>query len=447
MHAEKWRLGVLIGCYGLFLVFGAVRRQLDTALGEEAAFYRIMTLYAMALAVLGLAYADTARRARRGQLLPAWRLWAGGVVDVGVPMGSVLILHLFSPRGELAALSAPVLLIVPIVLLLSALRLRPGYCLALGLVAAILHALLTLYTLSSGAAPASEAPRLLTYAVLLAVCGCAAALVARFMRRVVQEAVSEALTAEKSASQLALVRRELDIASEIQRGLLPATPPAVEGFDIAGMARPAAEAGGDYFDWLPLGDGRVVVAIADVTGHGIGPAMVMAVCRAYSRATAPRVNGPEEFLSRLNTLVTQDLGGGRFITMAVAVVSPDGSVELLSAGHGPTFHYHASTGKVSDFGGNGLPLGIADDEQYNPAAHLTLERGDVLVMLTDGFMEHPSPSGAQFGQARLSEAIARGAALRKPAAELIRDIDHAVAGFAAGSVQTDDMTAVVIRRL
>src|SRR6185503_20531019 len=110
----------------------------------------------------------------------------------------------------------------------------------------------------------------------------------------------EASQAERALRSVALIEQDLRVAHDIQMGLLPSDRPAITGFEVAGMARPAAHAGGDYYDWQALPDGRLVVAIADVTGHGIGPALVMAVCRAYARATAPRSHSAADFLEGMN---------------------------------------------------------------------------------------------------------------------------------------------------
>jgi serine phosphatase RsbU (regulator of sigma subunit) len=120
-------------------------------------------------------------------------------------------------------------------------------------------------------------------------------------------------------------------------------------------------------------------------------------------------------------------------------------VDLLSAGHGPTFLYRRSEGHVGWFGGDGLPLGIMDGERYGPTMRLQVEPGDALVLLTDGFMERMRADGEQFGLDRLTKVIGENAA--HGAADLIGAIDRAVEGFAAGSSQGDDMTAVVVRRV
>lgn len=433
-------------CFAVMLVVWLFRRAFHGIVASsDVVFFSSLGVLAAGLVILALAFIDTKRRAQKGYDLPWWRLIAGAIIDLGVPFTLLSILHFHSPRGAYAALSAPALLIVPIVIMLSVLRLRPLYSLLLGLSAAIAHAALCAHTFSSGAIESNTLPVVFSYGVLLALTGAAAYVLAAFVRTYIQEAVAEAEAAERSSRELAAVSRELDIARDIQRGLMPSEPPGMEGFDIAGMARPATQAGGDYYDWQPLPDGRLIVAIADVSGHGVGPALVMAVCRAYARATVPTSRSAADFLETLNRLIINDLTSGRFITMAVALISPDGNVELLSAGHGPTFLFCAASRQVRDFGGDGLPLGLSAGERYDPTLHLRLDAGDALVLLTDGFAERLGPGGAMFGMDRLSRVIADNG--KDSAARLIASIDHAATEFAGDTAQNDDMTAVVIRRV
>jgi serine phosphatase RsbU (regulator of sigma subunit) len=261
----------------------------------------------------------------------------------------------------------------------------------------------------------------------------------------VREAAEEAAAHERSERTVYGMQRDLAVAREIQLGLLPARPPQLAGFDITGMNRPAEQTGGDYFDWQPLPDGRLAVALADVSGHGIGPAIVMAVCRAYARASAPMTPDPAALLTRLNELLYGDLPGDRFITFALAVLDQDGGVQLISAGHGPTLLYRPSTGEAQEFGGDGMPLGVSAFERYGPTTSLTMREGDVLVMLTDGFLEWTRKDGEPFGIRRLQDAVRASA--DGNAAAILSALDEAVSKFCHGTPQSDDMTAIVIKRV
>ena len=445
LHAEQWRLGLMTACLAGLLAVWLLRRMLGGVVATtDAAFYPVVTILGLGIAAMVVGFIDATRRRRRGATFPAVRAHASAIIDLAIPLGCLLVLELKSPRGAYAALSGPSLLLIPIVVMLSVLRLRPMFSLGIGIAGAAGHWALASRAMMTAHLDAPTWPVIFSYGLLIALSGAAAAVLAHVVRRYIEEAVSEAQAAEKSERALHALEHELDMARSIQLGLLPTEAPQMPGFDIAGMARPATKAGGDYYDWQPLPDGRLVVAIADVTGHGVAPALVMAVCRAYARATAPTSASASDFLERMNGLIVDDIKGQRFITMAVALVHPRGEIELLSAGHGPTFLYRQATGQVEQFGGNGLPLGIIDDEQFNPTEYLRLDPGDMLVLLTDGFMEQPSAKGEQFGAQRLADVIAQHASRR--AKEVIAAIDHAVTEFADGRAQVDDVTAVVLRR-
>lgn len=445
LQAERWRITLMASCLALILALWELRALLhDEVARARGDRVPILILILSCIALLGLSHRELSARIRRGAPLTWPRLIASVVLDLGAPFGVLLILHLHSPLGGFEALSAPILLMAPIVIMLSVLRLRPLFSLGTGIAAALLHWALVAHALLLHEAPAHTGPLLFSYGVLLIVTGVAAMMLARFVRRSIIEAVEEAEAAQRADLALKTVEKELDIARDIQLGLLPTQAPDLESFDIAAMSRPATQAGGDYYDWQPLPDGRLIVAIADVTGHGIGPALVMAVCRAYARATAPGADNAADLLNRLNRLIVDDVKGARFITMAVALLSPDGEVEMLSAGHGPTFLYRGATRAVENFGGDGLPLGVLDEEEYQPVARLRLEPGDTLVLLTDGFMERAGRDGSMYGSERLERLISRHGA--EPAAALIEALDRSNAEFADGAPQGDDMTAVVIRR-
>jgi serine phosphatase RsbU (regulator of sigma subunit) len=220
--------------------------------------------------------------------------------------------------------------------------------------------------------------------------------------------------------------------------------PQIEGFEIAGWNRPADQTGGDYYDWQVLPNGTVVVELADVTGHGIGPALLAAVCRAYARANLGRGNGLLEAMEQLNSELIRDIGEGRFVTF-VAVVFAAGCrrVELLSAGHGPSFVYVLKEDRFKEIGAQGLPLGISSQLISDPPEILELYAGDVLVLATDCFLEWTNREGEQFGVKRLEETIRKSK--EKRASELIATLYGAVLAFSGGTKQQDDLTAVVIK--
>ena len=246
----------------------------------------------------------------------------------------------------------------------------------------------------------------------------------------------------------ARIEYDLDIAREIQSGLLPTDKPNVPGYEFAGWSKPADKTGGDYYDWQTLPNGKTLVTLADVTGHGVGPALVTAVCRAYVRAGFVAGRGFSELMSHLNDLLAADLPDNRFVTCVAALLDPSSrSLEMISAGHGPMFHYRAADQTLHEHGASDLPLGVMAPLDYAPTVNIDLEPGDFFLMLTDGFFEWRRGDDEEFGLDRLREAvIAAGKPPIVPIGELIPNLYALVQSFAAGRPQDDDVTAVVIRR-
>jgi serine phosphatase RsbU (regulator of sigma subunit) len=451
LRSEQWRASLLAFVWVALLLMVMLRRWIGGVVASsDAVFFPTVGLLVFGMLFEGIVFLN-ARRQLRTDILqrPKSRYdeIISIVVDLALPIIAMVIIQKFSPRGGYAALSAPVILVLPLVTMLCILRLRPMICFWTGLAAGAAHAGLTIIAIHSADINPNLWPLLFSYGLLLVLIGITAAAIAAQARAYVTQAVAETIAAEQTRRELANIEHDLSIARDIQMGLMPSTPPTIPNFDIAGMARPAQQAGGDYYDWQQMPDGRLVVALADVTGHGIGPALVMAVCRAYGRATAPSTPDPEALLAGINSLIFDDLKGtGRFITMVIAILSPDGTVELISAGHGPTLLYRKSTGDISTFGGDGIPLGLDAAEQYGPHTKLKMESGDVLLLLTDGFVEWQRTSDrAQFGTDRLCNTLSCSAAYS--AQSILNTIDAAVSSFAEGAQQLDDTTAVVIRRV
>ncbi len=247
------------------------------------------------------------------------------------------------------------------------------------------------------------------------------------------------VTAEKER-----ITSQLEIARRIQRGLLPTKAPGVEGFDVAGWSEAADETGGDFYDWSVTPHGHVIVTIADVTGHGIGPAIMASVCRAYARATLRDREPLAPLLEQLNRLVHADTRGQQFVTFFAGVLDPvERSMLVISAGHGPVLFYCAATGRVESIETHGLPLGIMDEMEVRPGSELRFAPGDILFLVSDGFCEWMNARREQFGTQRLVKSLL-DAALLSPV-EIIDSVRREVTAFTAGTTQPDDMTAVVIK--
>ncbi|MCC6675940.1 MAG: PP2C family protein-serine/threonine phosphatase [Phycisphaerales bacterium] len=247
------------------------------------------------------------------------------------------------------------------------------------------------------------------------------------------------VTAEKER-----VTSQLSIARDIQKRLLPDKPPVVAGFSIAGWSEAAEQTGGDFYDWVEMPDGKLVVTIADATGHGLGPAMMASLCRAYMRATIEESDRLGEFIARLNKLVVADTQGKNFVTFFIGVLDPSTRrMMVLSAGHGPVLVYRARTKAVEEAETHTLPLGIVEDLDLTPGSLIAFEPGDVMLLISDGFFEWANSDREQFGIPRLRDTFASAAGLRP--AEVIDRLRADLAAHVGGTPQPDDMTAMVIR--
>ena len=259
-----------------------------------------------------------------------------------------------------------------------------------------------------------------------------------------QEGMREGLRARM---KLGKIERDLDIARGIQQGLLPTQAPSTPGFVVEGWSKPADQTGGDYYDWMTLPDGSTLITLADVTGHGIGPALIVAVCRAYMRAATAATSevALAEAVTQVNDLLHADIPSERFVTAAIGVLHAEkNEMMLLSAGQAPMFFHHAATGETENWAADDLPLGVAPGVEFESPRLIRFEPGDTLVLTTDGFFEWANASGEMYGTQRLEQFVTEHAG--EPPQQFIAAMHAAVVTYAAGEVQPDDLTAVVVRR-
>jgi len=241
------------------------------------------------------------------------------------------------------------------------------------------------------------------------------------------------------------IERDLKLARSIQQGLLPHGDPQVPGFDIAGWNRPADDTGGDFWDHLELGDGALATVIADATGHGIGPALVMASCRALLRATLSLSDDLCEVVDRVNRLLCADLASNRAVTAFLARLEPhEGVLHYLSAGQAPLLHYSCGSDRIEQLIATAVPLGFFPDMCWPQPVHLPMAAGDMMVVVTDGFFEWRNEHGEEYGIDRLAEAVRRYR--NEPAAAMIGHLNEELSRFVGPVPQPDDLTALVIKR-
>lgn len=255
--------------------------------------------------------------------------------------------------------------------------------------------------------------------------------------------ISERKRAER---ELRENQEQFRVARDIQQRLFPKSAPDVQGFDISGASFPAEATGGDYFDYLPMPNGRIGVVVGDVTGHGVGPALLMAETRAYLRVLAGRREDPGAILTEANSVLAEDVGSERFITLFLGCIDPaTRSFTYASAGHPPGFIL-GTDGKIkATLKRTGIPLGMRPDNVFTNAPALVLEHGDIVLLLTDGIEEATSPDDSLFGMERILETVR--ANRENPAQAILQSLYEAARAFANRGPQLDDITAIVIKVL
>jgi hypothetical protein len=239
---------------------------------------------------------------------------------------------------------------------------------------------------------------------------------------------------------LQVTHEKLRVARSVQQGLLPQSPPHLEGYDIAGCYDSADVVGGDYYDYIPMADGRMGIVVADVSGHEIGASLLMAKTRAYLRALAQSDDDLETLLGRLHDFLVVDTHDKWFVTMFFAALNPETSA-MEYAGAAQQAHLIRQDGTVIVLRSTSTPLGVFADHppRCSPMP------GDLFVALTDGYIEARSPSGEQFGNDRMLSIIRENQG--RPAKEILESLERTVRGFCGTAAPTDDLTAVIVRRI
>ena len=248
----------------------------------------------------------------------------------------------------------------------------------------------------------------------------------------------------ESRFQQERLERELQLAMEIQQRFQPTAPPIVPGYELQGISFPCYEIGGDYYDFIRREDGRLVIALGDVSGKGTAAALLMSSLHAAIHAQTGSHDTLVKTISAVNRYLADNIPSNRFVTLFYAELDPEsGALSFLNAGHNPPLIVHAA-GTVEQLASGGLPLGIKADADYREG-RTHLQMGDVLVIYSDGVTEAASPSGEEFGPTRLYEVVSRNV---DASAAGIRDrIESAVTKFSQGTQAADDITLVIVKRL
>src|SRR5690349_8876345 len=441
LKSEKKRILAVIVFVLFFVLLAAVR---IFVLGSAMSRWGLLTAAILIAFELGL-FRTVNRALQLGKAVPQFTWYCALTLESLFPASGVAFLSSTQLHADYRPLATPWVLAYFPLILLSVLRLSPMLCFFSGLASAFgyLTAASFLgwrFNPEDGFAVTETAVPY--FGLLLLATGILAASIASQIRGYVEEALREAETRH----QLKQVEHELQIARSIQQSLLPKVRPQIPGFVVAGWSQSAEDTGGDFYDWKQLADGRWVAFLADVTGHGIGPAILASMCRAYSRASFNERDNLATIFRNINQSFSEDLTPERFATF-VAAVFREGSdqVELLSAGHGPLFIYSAREKSLRYMHAQVLPLGIPSEMDGGAPTQFAMECGDILLLITDGFFEWENPRQEAFGTDRLAEILLKFSD-RDPEI-IIAELYEAVVSFARGTPQQDDLTAVLIKRV
>jgi sigma-B regulation protein RsbU (phosphoserine phosphatase) len=250
------------------------------------------------------------------------------------------------------------------------------------------------------------------------------------------------------ANQKKRLDHDLEIARDIQRLLLPSEAPEVAGFELSGLNIPARQVSGDYYDYITVDDERLGVAIADVSGKGVPASIIMAICRSVLRSQATNNPSPADVLQKVNRQLYPDIKEDMFISMAYAVLDhARGQIVLARAGHDAPFLYRAATQELTPIKARGMVLGIDSGSVFDRITGdvaVPLERGDCLLLYTDGVTEALDANDNEFGIDRMVQSI-RASAAEGGTAVINRIIDD-VRAFVGTTPQNDDITLIVIRK-
>ena len=259
------------------------------------------------------------------------------------------------------------------------------------------------------------------------------------------------------------LEREMQLAADIQRRILPRGAPEVPGYELLGWNRPARQIGGDYYDLFQRQDGRVDLVVGDVSGKGMPAALMVSTLHSALHLLLDQVGVGPALLEMLNRHVFESSTSNKFITLLLAELEPaSGRLTYLNAGHNPgmLLRYSADGAdgadaaggdqaganclKMEELGASGLPIGVLAGSRFQ-ARSITLEPGDLLCIYSDGITEAESPADEEFGTARLLALLRQHGG--RPLAEVLEAIQSATGSFSAGLPQGDDQTLVLLRRM
>jgi phosphoserine phosphatase RsbU/P len=238
------------------------------------------------------------------------------------------------------------------------------------------------------------------------------------------------------------LEEELDFARDIQRNLLPRSIPVLDSFDIAAINISSRQVGGDYYDLIKLDDDNYCLAIADVSGKGIPASLLMANIQAFLRVICVQQMDLEESTELINNLISENTSDGRFITFCWGVLNQQNrTIRYVNAGHNPPILVR--DGKMKKLTIGGIILGVMKTVIPYKSEELQLQKDDVIIFFTDGITEAMNNKGEEFSDERLESIAIESAA--SSSKDILNRIRNEVVDFASGTVQSDDLTMIVVK--
>jgi serine phosphatase RsbU (regulator of sigma subunit) len=239
------------------------------------------------------------------------------------------------------------------------------------------------------------------------------------------------------------MERELELATEIQQRFQPAGPPVVEGYEFQGISFSCYEIGGDYYDFIERHDGKMMVALGDVSGKGTAAALLMSSLHAAIHGQVAAKTSLDQTVISINEYLAENTPANRFVTLFIAELEPaSGDLKFINAGHNPPLIGRAD-GTIEQLSSGGLPLGIMPFAEYE-AGSARLQSGDVLVIYSDGVSEANNLNEDEFGMDRLMAVVS--ANVGRSASGIRDKVESALSDFTGTAAPNDDITLVIVKK-
>lgn len=240
------------------------------------------------------------------------------------------------------------------------------------------------------------------------------------------------------------MERELELATEIQQRFQPSGPPEVDGYEFQGISFSCYEIGGDYYDFIERHDGKMLIALGDVSGKGTAAALLMSSLHAAIHAQVSAKSSLERTISSVNQYLAENTPANRFVTLFAAELDPvSGSLKYINAGHNPPLIGRID-GSIEQLSSGGFPLGIIPTAEFE-LGELNLKPGEALVVYSDGVSEANNLNGDEFGLERLEDVVKKN--LGSSAAGLRDKVESALSEFTQTAPANDDITLVIVKRV